>query len=177
MPTALTDLIPTFDRELNPTGVEAFVSDIGIGAKIGYIADAFWDAYLSGMLRKYTVVDGPDIGEAVGTLWFTDQETNTEDFPKEYWMLLAIVAGFRVLRLKILNLAVNYKAEAGPTAYEQQASATTLRAVLDSLQNRLNELKALYSDEFTSGFFVLMDGVAQSEYATLNSLPEMQIIP
>jgi hypothetical protein len=74
-----------------------------------------------------------------------------------------------------MQLAVNFTAEAGPVSYEQQASATVLRALLESLERRIMELKDLYSDLVPANVFIAMDGVAQSEYATLNALPELQV--
>jgi hypothetical protein len=73
-------------------------------------------------------------------------------------------------------LAVNFSAKAGPVEYEQQASATVLRALLDNLQGRIQELKGQYSDEFGATVFILMDGIAQSEYAALNSLADAQVV-
>lgn len=175
MATALADLIPMLDRELNPLGAEQF-QGISAAQRLGYLADGFWDAYLSGFMRKYTLVDGAELDPPRSGDYITDRATLTEDLPKQFHMLVVTVAGFRLLRLKILQLAVNFKAEAGPVSYEQQASATTLRAVLDSLTRRLDELKLLYSEEHAQGFFVLMDGQAQAEYAAIAGLAEQSVV-
>lgn len=177
MATRIADLIPMFDRETNIPG-DAQITTVSAGQKIGYIEDGFWDVRLAGMLGAYTVLDGADIVPpgTTGTKYFTDQATAEEDLERQYWMLINIFAGFRLLRLKIMDLAVNFKAVAGPVSYEQQASATVLRALLDNLQGRIQELKGQYSNEFSQSVFVLMDGIAQAEYATLNALPEQQIV-
>jgi len=177
MATKIADLIPMFDRETNIPG-DPQITTVSAGQKIGYIEDGFWDVRLAGMLGTYTVMDGADVvpPEIVGTKYFTDQATAELDLEKQYWMLINIFAGFRLLRLKIMDLAVNFKAVAGPVSYEQQASATVLRALLDNLQGRIQELKGQYSNEFSQSVFVLMDGLAQAEYATLNALPEQQIV-
>jgi hypothetical protein len=177
MSTAVTDLIPMLNREVNATGVELFPT-MSAGTKIGYLQDGFWDARLAGILDSYTVALGEDItpAQTTGTSYFTDIGLSNEDLPTEYHMLITLFAGFRLIRLKILNLAVNFKAVAGPAEYEQQASATTLRAVLKSLEDRLQELKAQYSEDFNQGVFVMMDGIAQSTYSLLNGLPDMQIV-
>lgn len=176
MPTSLASLIPMFDREVNAPGVPQF-SDISGGQQLGYIEDGFWDIRLAGMLKSYTVVLGENLPTPLttGAKYFTDSSSQTEDLEEKYWMMIVLFAGFRLLRLKIMNLAVNFKAEAGPVSYEQQASATVLRALLDSLNNRIRELKAQYSDDFNQSVFVMWDGVAQDQYATLNHLQELSI--
>jgi len=177
MGTLIADLIPMFNREINIPGDEQ-LPGISAGQKIGYIEDGFWDVRLSGMLSTFEVEDGldlvpPGIG---GKNYFTDGATKAEDLEKKFWMLIVIFGGFRLLRLKIMDLAVNFTADAGPASYEQQASATVLRAILANLQGRIQELKGQYSNEFGAEVFILMDGLAQSEYATLQSLPEAQIV-
>lgn len=177
MATPVTDLIPMLNREINPTGAELF-STMSAGTKIGYLKDGFWDARLAGILDEYTIALGEDItpAQTTGTEYYTDVGLSNEDLPEEFHMLITLFAGFRLIRLKILNLAVNFKATAGPAEYEQQASATTLRAVLKSLEDRLQELKAQYSEDFNQSVFVMMDGIAQSTYSLMNGLPDLQIV-
>jgi hypothetical protein len=90
-------------------------------------------------------------------------------------MMVVVFAGARMIRNKILNLAINFKAEAGPVSYEQQASATTLRAVLATLEKRLVELKTMYSDSFTPGAFAYMDGTLQRAAAEVQGYQLLQI--
>jgi hypothetical protein len=175
MATPITELIPMFDREINvPNAPQVTVS---ASQKLGYIADGFWDARLFGLLSKYTIVDGADVvpAEPTGDNYITDISTKSKDLDQQFWMMVVIFAGFRLLRLKVMELAVNFKAEAGPVSFEQQASATVLRALLDNLQRRIDELKMIYSDQYGSAFY-LMDGMAQAEYSYLNLLSEQQII-
>lgn len=177
MSTPTQDLVPMFQREINlPAAGQITITG---GQIVGYIEDGFWDARLSGVLENYTIADGADIndvgGGSPGQNYFTDISGLTEDLPKQFWMLITIFGGFRLLRLRIMELAVNFSAQAGPVSYEQEASATVLRALLDNLQGRIQELKGQYSDEFSSTF-VLMDAVAQREYAMLAGLAENQIL-
>jgi hypothetical protein len=162
MATKISDIIPMMNRELNAPGTEQYPDLLG-GDYLGYIADGFWDARLAGMLYTYTIVDGADLATplATGDDYITDQASKVDDLPEEFQFMVVIFAGTRLLRNKILTLAVNYKATAGPVDYEQQASATTLRAILSSLERRVNELQVMYSDEFTPGVFAYMDGVLQ----------------
>jgi hypothetical protein len=177
MSTPLTDILPMFNREINIPGAEQLTT-VSTGAKLGYIEDGFWDVRLSGMLDAYTVALGENITppETTGTKYITDQDLTGDDLEQKFWMLITIFAGFRLLRLKIMQLAVNFTAEAGPVSYEQQASATVLRSLLDNLQDRIDQLKVQYSEDFGSDLFVLMDGVAQAEYSALNGLADLQIL-
>lgn len=176
MSTLIADLIPMFNREIDIPGSGQIVTSAA--AKLGYLEDGFWDIRLGGMLGGYTVALGEDLTPpgTTGSKYFTDQASLSEDLDQKFWMMITIFAGFRLLRLKIMQLAVNFTAEAGPVSYEQQASATVLRALLDSLERRIAELKVSYSDLIPSNVFVVMDGLAQSEYATLNALPELQVL-
>lgn len=159
-----------FDREINIPG-DLQISTLSAANKIGYITDGFWDAKLSQMLDIYTVVDGDDVVPPAtsGKDYFVDSASKADDLPVEFQMLVVITAGFRLLRLKIMDLAVNFTAEAGPVSFEQQASATVLRAVLANLQARLQELKGQYSDAF-SGSFHYWDGVSQAAASDLADL-------
>lgn len=176
MATAITELIPMMTRELNAPGVEQ-LPDISAGQLVGYIEDGFWDIRLAGMLKSFVVVDGSVLtpAQATGSRWITDRASLTDDLEEQYWMMIVLSAGFRLLRLKIMNLAVNFKAEAGPVSYEQQASATVLRALLDSFTKRMNELRVQYSEDFYQTAFIAWDGVAQDQYATLNGLQNQAI--
>jgi len=173
MATLIEDLIPMFNREINIPGDEQLPT-LSAANKIGYITDGFWDAKLSEMLQTYTVVDGIDVDppQTTGKDYITDSATKVKDLPTELHMLVVITAGFRLLRLKIMDLAVNFTAEAGPVSFEQQASATVLRAILANLQMRLNELKVQYSDAF-SGSFHYWDGQAQAAASDLAMLGEL----
>ena len=177
MATPVSSMIPMLKRELNTPGAEQ-LPDLGGGDYLGYLADGFWDARLYTMLTDYTLVDGQDLGtpQPAGTDYITDQATKEEDLPEQFQMLVVIVAGTRMLRNRILTLAINYKATAGPVDYEQQASATTLRAILAGLERRLDELKLMYTDDFQPGAMVYFDGVLQRAYAELNDYAAMTVL-
>lgn len=180
MATNIQDLRPALKREINPPGAEQFES-IGGGELDGYILDGFWESYLLDMLKSYAVIDGADLDTPdPGNTYFitagdTDDTTDT-DMADHAQMLVVILAGFRLLRMKGLVLALNFTAEAGPVSYEQQISATVLRAILQSLERRLQELKELYSDELGGGTLVYMDGVYQREAALVEGLPQLAIL-
>jgi hypothetical protein len=180
MATQVTELRASLKREINPPGVEQF-DDISNSELDGYILDGFWESYLLDMLQAYTVIDGADLDTPVAnTTWFitagdTNDTTDT-DLPMHFQMLVVIFAGFRLIRMKGISLATNFSSQAGPVEYEQQISATVLRAILQSLERRLQELKELYSDELGGGTFVYMDGVYQREASLVEGLPQLAIL-
>ena len=177
MATLIADMIPMMTRELNAPGTEQY-PELGAGDYIGYLSDGFWDVRLATMLTSYTILDGLDLatpGDS-GSDYITDQSTKTVDLPEQFQMLVVIFAGARLLRNKILTLAVNYTATAGPVEYEQQASATTLRAILASLQRRMDELKRVYSDEFSPGQLYYMDGPLQRAESDLNQYLSLTVL-
>jgi len=177
MATPLPDMIPMLRRELNAPGAEQY-PDLGSGDYLGYIADGFWDVRLATMLTDYTILDGADLTtpQPTGTDYITDQSTRVEDLPAQFQMMVVIFAGARLLRNKILTLAVNYKATAAAVDYEQQASATTLRAILASLQRRMDELKTVYSDDFSPGQLYYMDGPLQRASSDLNQYLALTVV-
>jgi hypothetical protein len=179
MATSTVEIVPMLDREINTAGVE-MLPDVTNTQLSLYVEDGFWDVKLGGMLTGYTVVDGPDVVAATPPTsgrWITDASTKAEDLPQEYWMLVTIFAGARLIRNKIMNLALSFSAKAGPAEYEQQASATVLRAILDQLNKRAQELKTQYSDDFGGAGMSYMDGVLQAGYSQLAGLPSLTVIP
>ena len=175
MATSIKSMIPMLDREINAPGVELYPT-ASAGSKMGYISDGFWDARLAGTLTTFTIIDGDSLVTPDTTSdYITDASTKLEDLPNEFQMMVILFAGTRMIRSKILNLAINFTAEAGPVKFEQQASATTMRAVLASLERRLVELKVMYSDSFTPGAFAYMDGTLQRASAEVDGLLQLQI--
>lgn len=169
MATLITDLRDSLKREINPPGFEQF-ADISGSQLDGYLEDGFWEARLAGILSSYTMINGDDLtpaGNATDRYIVVEGSTypddSTTDLPEHLEMLVVILAGFRLLRSKIMSLATNFRAQAGPVEYQQESSATVLRALLSSLQDRVKELKIIYSTEFSGAPLIYMDGVLQRE--------------
>lgn len=173
MATLVSDLRDKLQREINLPGFEQ-VPDITSSQLDGYIKDGFWEIRLFGMLTAYTQTDGTEFATPVGEV--IKQISDDGDLPEQFHVLVTIGAALKMLRMKILNLAVNFKAEAGPVSYEQQASATTLRAVLADLENRLQQLKVIYSDEVGGGVFTYFDSVLQREQSVLDQALPLQVL-
>ena len=146
----------------------------------GFLANGFWEVKLAGLMAPFRLAEGNDpmffptsyTSQAI-TGYTTDlTPTDAEE------MLVVIMAGFRALELKCLEMAQSLRAHAGPVEYEVQASATVIRAVLESLRTRLRYYLDLVGDvTLGSGGFVYMDGMAQRTYSLVNSLTAQSILP
>jgi hypothetical protein len=173
MPTEIVDIRPILLREIGapePATIDATPAQLD-----GYIKDGFWHLRLNAIMAGYSQDDGqgltpPTTGDAI---YLTSDEGAV---PEELQRLVALSGGFRMIRLKILALAVNFTAKAGPAEYEQQASATTLRRILDSLERELAQLSNLYSTELGQAGFYYMDGLFQAEVSELQGLPQLAVI-
>ena len=172
MATLVSDLRAQLRREINIPGFEQ-LPDIGNTDLDGYIMDGFWEARLLGMLEDYTQTDGTEFATPAGAV--IKKMADDGDLEQQYQMMVVIIAALKLIRMKILNLAVNFKAGAGPVEYEQQASATTLRAILSVLEGRVKELKAAYSDLTTASAFYYFDAELQRESALVQGLADLQI--
>ena len=173
MATPVLDLRDMLDRELNIPGFEQ-LPDITPPELDSYIMDGFWECRLLGMLDTYTITDGTELATPIGDN--IQATSDAGDLPEQYQMLVVILAGVRMVRLKVLNLAVNFKAEAGPVSFEQQASATTLRAVLASLEDRLAQFKMVYSDTLSPGAMFYFDSTLQRAASEAQGLLAIQVV-
>jgi hypothetical protein len=171
MATPVSDLRDMLSREINVPGFPQ-LPDITAGQMDGYIADGFWETRLLGMLDDYTLTDGTEFATPPGPV--IKKASNDGDLETQYQMLVVIMAGMKLIRLKALNLAVSFSAKAGPVEYEQQTSATVLRAILESLERRLKQLEATYSDLFI-GSLHYFDGALQRERALIDGLADLSV--
>lgn len=167
MATLVSDLRNQLKREVNIPGFEQ-LPDVTASELDGYIKDGFWEARLLGMLDGYTQTDGTEFATPTGAV--IKKVSDGGDLEEYLQQLVVIIAGFKMIRLKILNLAININAVAGPVEFEQQASATTLRAVLQSLSNRLEQVKSVYSEQLSQGTAIYFDSVLQRESSELQGL-------
>lgn len=117
--------INSLKREVIPLGADLF-GDIDEDAWIGYLVDAFYEAKLDGFLDGYSADE-----EGV----ITPDEPSDEDIDRKYLALVILYAGIRILRNRILNMNVAFRAKAGPVEYEQQNSASVLAEMLRQLRD------------------------------------------
>lgn len=170
MSTPVSEIRDVLRREVASPGFTA-VPLTSVQAD-SYIADAFWECRLMGVLSDYTITDGEDDAGKV----IHKQHDSDEGLPEMFWQLLAIVAGMRILRQRMLDLAVNMSAKAGPVEYSRESSATALRAVFEEMRHRLMLLLELYSDELGVGGVVYFDSVLQREASLWSGALQVQIV-
>jgi hypothetical protein len=166
MSTPVSELREMLKREINVPGFGQ-LPGITNTQLDGYISDGFWEARLMGVLSSYTLTDGSELATPVASIYLAADES---DLPPQYQVLVVIVAGLRLLRLKALNLAVSLRAKAAAVEYEQQTSATVLREILQSLERRAATLFSLYSDVLGQGAFNYFDGELQRTSSMIQGL-------
>jgi hypothetical protein len=172
--TLISDLRPILKREVNVPGFEQ-LPDISGAQLDGYIADGFWEARLSGLLVGYTITDGSELVPPAESA-VIKKTSDDGDLEQQWHILVSMFAALKMIRLKALNLATNFKAVGGPIEYEQQVSATVLRAILEALERRVAELRPLYSDLYGGATFIYFDGALQREAAILQELPQLSVL-
>lgn len=173
MATLVSDLRAQLQRAINIPGFEQ-LPDITNTELDGYIKDGFWEARLLGLLDGYTQTDGTELATPPGEV--IKNISDDGDLEMQYQQMVITIGALKMLRLKILNLAINFSAKAGPVEYEQQASATTLRAILASMERQVEEMKALYSDLVGGGAFTYFDGELQRDQALIDGLGDLTVL-
>lgn len=132
MAVSLADYVPSLKREVQPPGVNTFTG-VTEAQWVGYLADAFWEARLDGLLEGF-VVAGYDPDDASDS---TIEPTSPggSDITGADMALIILYAGIRMLRNQILNMQAGFRAKAGPVEYEvESASATVLVEMLKQLR-------------------------------------------
>lgn len=129
MAVSLADYVPSLQREVQPPGSNVFAAATDADW-VGYLADAFWEARLDGLLEGYVVEydPGDDDGDIIPTV------DGAPDIDGRGMALIVLYAGIRVLRNRILNMASGFRAKAGPVEYEQNMAATVLAEMLKQLR-------------------------------------------
>lgn len=173
MATTIASMRQALLREINVPGFPQLAS-INQGQIDGYIADGFWEARLLGLLSDYTLTDGTEFATPPGSV--IKKASDDSDLPPEYQILVVIIAGLKLLRLKALDLAVSIRAHAGPVEYEQQISATVLRAILESLERRVAFLHANYSTLLGATTFIYFDAELQREASLIRGLADLSVL-
>lgn len=133
--TAIATLVDPLKRELAVPGTFAdtfpstFTKDL-----IGTLADAFAQARLDRFFPDVTL----DISSSDPVNWAT-----TPDLSDAGGALIVIYAAMRVLRAKLRSGPTSSTYKAGPVEASQSQSATLLKAELDYLVQRQNDLIAM----------------------------------
>lgn len=124
MAVALSTLVPVLRLEVNEPGEEGIVISDSEG--VDRLSSAFWEIRFLGMMEEFTEADGS-----------ISPQTGTTDITRDLQQIIVLVAGIKIVEMKLLNILTTFRAEAGPAQFETQRSAQVLRAVLDNLNNKL----------------------------------------
>lgn len=124
MAVELFDYVESLKREIEPPGTDLFTG-VTDTEWVGYLSDAFWEARLDGFLEGYLVSEDDAI---------VPTETGAADLDRRWMALVLLYAGVKVLRNRILNMSVAFRAKAGPVEFEQENSATMLAEMLRQLK-------------------------------------------
>jgi len=123
MAVDLYDYVESVKREIEPPGTELFAG-VAEAEWVGYLSDAFWEARLDGFLEGYTTDEDLIVPVASGAA----------DLDRRWMALVVLYAGVKVLRNRILNLNMAFRAKAGPVEFEQENSAMVLAEMLRQLR-------------------------------------------
>ena len=125
MSVDLSDFVPSLLREVNPPGenILATTSDDDL---VGYLADAFWEARLDGLLDGWSCDEDGIV---------TPASAGGADLPREGVGIVVLYAGIKLLRNRVLGTNTMYRAKAGSVEFEQQNSATLLVEMLKQLRD------------------------------------------
>lgn len=157
MAVDITELIPVLQRELNPPGVNLYPNATG-GTYLGYLQDAFWEARLQGLLSGFTL--DPDDDTSIIPM------SGTADLERPLQQLIVLFAGYRVTLTQFQNVNSGFRAKAGPVEFEQQKSATTLKALLDAYRERMRAILAVLptGPEYGSSYAYAFEGYLERTY-------------
>lgn len=148
MSVAIDTLVESLKNEVNPPGSDLYptVTDDQWASRL---KDAFWEAKLNKAFTAYTL-DGDDIVPYTGST----------DMPRDQQQLIVLYAGFRVALSAFQNINSGFRAKAGPVEYEVQKSAQTLKALLDTLRERIKQAIADGTGTSTGTMALVLDGLA-----------------
>jgi hypothetical protein len=132
----LGDLVESLKREVNPPGKT--ILSATDDEWLGRLADAFWDGRLDGLFAGFAV------DSDAGTI--NPVNPGAADMGRDLQQAVVFLAAYNSLFLAIMNTKTQFKAEAGPVSFEQQASANVLRELAQSLKERRDILLYRLSD-------------------------------
>lgn len=176
MAVDLFELVEPLKREVNPPGSDLY-PDATDDSWLGSLTDAFWEIRLYGMLDGYeenaAARGGPEeFGEGkvtpVGVLADYDDPSGYAagvDLPRELQQLVVLWAGYKVVLTNLGTLKSQFRAKAGPVEYETQQSATLLKALLDALKARIDDIIGNLSTYRQGAGVALFDSVIDRTYS------------
>lgn len=142
MAVEVADLVDLLKANVNPPGANLFPDATGSDWQ-NNLRNGFWAATLDGLISGYT--------EAEGVITPT---TATDEFPQDLQQLIMLYAAVTIVRNYLMNLPTVFRAQAGPTEFEQQQAPLVLKAILDELiRKRTYLLERLATSETASSSY------------------------
>lgn len=176
MAVDLSNLVESLKREASPPGSDLF-PDATEDNWIGSLTDAFWEIRLYGMLEGFeedaAARGGPapfaeGIVTPVGVVEGYDDPTGYaagQDLTRDLQQLVVLWAGYKVVLTQFASLKTMFRAKAGPVEYETQQAATVLKALLDALKARIDEIIDNLSTWGAGTKVQVLDTVIERSYA------------
>ena len=176
MAVDLVDLVDPLRREVTAPGADTF-ADATDDDWLGSLTDAFWEVRLYGMLSGFeenaasrggptTFTEG--IVTPTGVVEGYDAPSGYapgEDLGRELQQLIVLWAGYKVVLARFGAINSVFRAKAGPVEYETQQAASVLKALLDTLRARIDEVVDNLSDYNQGNADAVIDSVIERTYA------------
>lgn len=125
--TAMSELVPAYQREVAPLGgFAAQYPNATVPLQIGVLADAFGETQLDGFFPT--------------SVFDVDSNEVDPDLSPAGRALVVIYAGIRTLRNDLSNTKSRVNYVAGPVQYEVEQAASVLKGLLDGALARRLEL-------------------------------------
>ena len=153
MAVDMTELVESLKNEVSPPGTDLYPS-VTDTQWLSRLRDAFWEAKLKKAFSSYTLEDDEIV-----------PISGTTDMPREQQQLIVLFAGFRVALTTFQNMNSSFRAKAGPVEYETQKSAQTLKALLDTLRERINAAMEAVDGTSTGNLAMVIDGLYERTQA------------
>lgn len=158
MGVALSTLVPTLQRTLNPPGSVLFTA--GTSEWVGRLADAFWNARLQDFFVGY-VID-PTNNQVIPI------NAGGADLSRDMQSAIVQFAALTALRMKLLQTTTMSRSKAGTVEVETQRSATLLVALLKDVSDELTQLRLrVLADAAAPGSVTFLDAMVISANRTI----------
>lgn len=136
MAVDLGDLVESLQREVNPPGQDLYPTT-SENDWVGYLADAFWEAQLNGMLKGWKVD---------GSFQIIPNDPAGEDIPRDLQQILVLYSGYRITITEFKNHQARFHGKAGPVEIEVEQASNVLKAILDALAQKIKLILTRVSD-------------------------------
>lgn len=156
MAVALTDLVPTLRRALNPPGQNLLTANTS--EWVGRLADAFWDARLQDFFTGYVIVNNQIVPLAA----------SGPDLGRELQTLIIRYAEIRAIHPLLLQTVTMSRQQAGTVLVETQRSATLLVALLKDISAEITQIKDRLRNEATGKAIAFLDSMVIANNRVIN---------